>query len=65
MFVFISINSFWRCKNMGSIIKNIFNEGIIFKVFKVIEINIVYGIGLIFWIYRVIMKYENDKIVEV
>ena len=50
---------------MGSITKNIFNKGILFKAHKVIEINTVYGTGSIPWIYRVMMKPENDKTAEV
>lgn len=65
MFAFISINSFWHCKNMGSITKNLFNKGILFKAPKVIEINTVYGTGSIAWLYRVIMKHENDKTTDV
>lgn len=65
MFAFSSTNSFWCCKNMGSTTKNIFNNGIVFKAPKVIEINTVYGTGSIPWIHRVIMQHENDKTTEV
>lgn len=65
MFAFISINSFWCCKNMDSITKNLFNKGILFKATKVIEINTVYGTGSIPWVHRVTVKHENDKTTKV
>lgn len=52
-------------KNTSSITKHIFNKGISFQAPKVIEINTVYGTGSIPWIYRVIMKRENDKTAEI